>query len=416
MKKYISVFLVFLGLFLLNAQTTKKALFIGNSYIYTNNLPHLIAQMANSTGDQLVHDSNTPGGYTLKQHSTNATTLSKINQGNWDFVILQDQSQYPSFPDNFVQNNVYPYAETLNEIILAANSCTETIFYATWGRKNGDQDNCGGWPPVCTYQGMDDLLQERYRYMADTNEAVLSPVAWVWRYIRTNHPEIELYSSDNSHPSLAGSYAAAATFYTVMFEKNPEENTFISSLSADTASKIRAAVKTIVWDDIAAWNVGTYNPQANFSYSPTPNDLEFQFENQSEYTTEYLWDFGDGNTSSDENPVHTYASNGTYTVKLTASNCGKEEEMEKILETELSVQESNTIKRNVYPNPVKDILKISNLNETESWNLYDSNGKLLLKGLNSNNLDMRNYPTGTYYLQIINSKLEEIEYLKILKK
>lgn len=139
MKKYISVFLVFLGIFLLNAQTTKKVLFIGNSYIYTNNLPHLIAQMANSTGDQFLHDSNTPGGYTLKQHSTNATTLSKINQGNWDFVILQDQSQYPSFPDNFVQNNVYPYAAALNEVILAANSCTETIFYATWGRKKGDQ-------------------------------------------------------------------------------------------------------------------------------------------------------------------------------------------------------------------------------------------------------------------------------------
>jgi hypothetical protein len=415
MKNYISGFLVILGIFL-HAQTTKKALFIGNSYIYTNNLPQLIAQMANSTGDQFVHDSNTPGGYTLKQHSTNATTLSKINQGNWDFVILQDQSQYPSFPDNFVQNNVYPYAAALNEAILAANSCTETVFYATWGRKNGDQENCPGWPPVCTYQGMDDLLQERYRYMADMNEALLSPVSWVWRYIRTNHPEIELYSSDNSHPSLAGSYAAAATFYTLMFEKNPEEISFQSTLSVETVSKIRAAVKTIVWDDLVNWNVGKFNPQADFNFTPTQNPLEFQFENQSAYATEYLWDFGDGMTSTEENPIHAYVTNGIYTVKLRVSNCGKEDVLEQIIETQLAVQESFKIKRNAYPNPVKDILKISSLNDNESLNLYDSNGKLLLKGLKSNKLGMKNYPPGIYYLQIMNSNFEEIENLKILKK
>jgi PKD repeat protein len=36
--------------------------------------------------------------------------------------------------------------------------------------------------------------------------------------------------------------------------------------------------------------------------------------------TSWLWDFGDGQTSTLQNPSHTYASNGTYTVKLTATN------------------------------------------------------------------------------------------------
>lgn len=416
MKNYFSAFLVILGFFLVEAQTTKKALFIGNSYIASNNLPNLIAQMANSTGDELLFDSNTPGGYTLKQHSTNATTLSKINQGDWDFVILQDQSQYPSFSDNFVQQNVYPFAEALNQTITSANSCTETLFYATWGRKNGDQDNCGGWPPVCTYEGMDNLLQERYRYMADENDALLSPVSWVWRYIRTNHPEIELYTSDNSHPSVAGSFAAAATFYTVMFEKNPVEIGFNSNLSADTADKIRAAVKTIVFDDLANWNVGKYNPQADFSYSETQNHLEFQFENQSEYATEFQWVFGDGNNSTEENPVHTYTTNGSYTVKLTASNCGKEEVFEVILETQLGINEPSKTKRIVYPNPVKDILKINYLKENETWNLYDSNAKLIYNQLKNKTLNMSQFPKGIYYLKLFNSNLEEIETIKFLKK
>ncbi|NUM48073.1 MAG: PKD domain-containing protein, partial [Anaerolineales bacterium] len=34
----------------------------------------------------------------------------------------------------------------------------------------------------------------------------------------------------------------------------------------------------------------------------------------------YLWDFGDGNTSTDVNPTHLYATLGTYTVTLTATN------------------------------------------------------------------------------------------------
>ena len=36
--------------------------------------------------------------------------------------------------------------------------------------------------------------------------------------------------------------------------------------------------------------------------------------------TTWEWDFGDGNTSNMQNPVHTYSSSGTYTVKLTTSN------------------------------------------------------------------------------------------------
>jgi len=50
-------------------------------------------------------------------------------------------------------------------------------------------------------------------------------------------------------------------------------------------------------------------------------DLSYQFMNYvASGSTDYLWDFGDGNTSTDMSPVHQYALPGNYTVTLTASN------------------------------------------------------------------------------------------------
>lgn len=59
-------------------------------------------------------------------------------------------------------------------------------------------------------------------------------------------------------------------------------------------------------------------PVASFTY--VLDGLTVTFTNTSTNGDTYLWDFGDGNTSTEENPVHTYADNGLYTVTLTASN------------------------------------------------------------------------------------------------
>ena len=81
------------------------------------------------------HHSQTPGGATLQDHANNPNVTSDINQGNWDYVVLQEQSQLPSFPDSQVQNQVYPYALQLSNLIKTANPCGNVIFYMTQGRK-----------------------------------------------------------------------------------------------------------------------------------------------------------------------------------------------------------------------------------------------------------------------------------------
>ncbi|MEM6725400.1 MAG: PKD domain-containing protein, partial [Bacteroidota bacterium] len=61
------------------------------------------------------------------------------------------------------------------------------------------------------------------------------------------------------------------------------------------------------------------------TWSSLSNGLTLNFTDGSIYNiTSWLWDFGDGNTSTLQNPTHTYASFGVYTVCLTATNaCGE---------------------------------------------------------------------------------------------
>lgn len=62
---------------------------------------------------------------------------------------------------------------------------------------------------------------------------------------------------------------------------------------------------------------------ACFEFSPNSDidpDTEITFTNCSQTATEYLWDFGDGTTSTEENPKHSYTIGGDYNVILIAKN------------------------------------------------------------------------------------------------
>jgi hypothetical protein len=255
-------------------------------------------------------------------HTSNASSQSLINQGNWDYVVLQEQSQLPSFPDSQVAAECFPFAAQLNNQILAVDSCTETVFYMTWGRQNGDAGNCAFWPPVCTYEGMDSLLNLRYRQMAIDNDAILSPVGALWNYIRNTYPEINLYSADGSHPSLEGSYAAACSMIAVMLRTDPYLITYSSTLDPVVAEKIKLAAQAVVFNNLMEWHVGEYDPAILINTSS--NGLNVQIENQSASSWNFTWDFGDGTNASDFSPEHLYSAPGIYGISYSAADaCGR---------------------------------------------------------------------------------------------
>lgn len=415
MKKYYFITLLFFIVGTLTAQQIKNVYFIGNSYTSYNNLPQLISQMAQSTNDQLIYQEHSPGGSTFQQHLNNAQVVNTINQATWDYVVLQQQSQMPAFPNATATLN--PAAQ-LCTLIKTANPCTVPMFYMTWGRKNGDAVNCAnGITYMCTYEGMDDKLYERYMQMTEDNDATVSPVARVWRYIRENHPTIELYSPDESHPSLEGSMAAAYTFYVAIYKKDPTLVTFNSTLSAATATILKNAVKTVVFNNKENFLIDVNDNFANFNaHLISGNNV--QFNNATPNAININWDFGDGSTSTLQNPAHNFATNGTYTVTLTLNACGKiYTKTKQITISTLSNVTFNLSKIKIYPNPTNDYLMISNI-EIDALKVFDSSGKFIKtsfsKSENGYKLDVSHLQNGNYILQL--SKENGTQSFKFIKK
>jgi PKD domain/Secretion system C-terminal sorting domain len=412
MRQFISI--IFLLVFILHGALhaqSKRVLFLGNSYTAVNNLPLLLRNIALSTNDTLIIDSNTPGGYTLQLHTTNTTSQSKLMAGNWDFVVLQEQSQLPSFPDDQVAVEVFPYAKFLDSVINQYSPCAETVFYNTWGRKTGDASNCGSWPPVCSYEGMDSLLHLRYVQMATDNNALVSPVGVVWKYLRIMHPEIELYATDGSHPSAAGSYAAACSFYSVILRKNPVDITYNFGLTDTVARCIKEATKIVVYDSLSKWFVGNYDPVADIDYTMIDNTVSFQ--NLSSAADTYFWDFGDGATSTDFQPTHIYAMSGIYTLRFISRRCDYVDTVQ--TEINVTVLEQNQIV--CFPNPVTTnfVVKTNSILTGKTYYLYNSTGQLVRKGaLNTNStvIQTMNLPSGMYVLKIEGIENNPVSILK----
>ena len=362
-KNTVIIFAVGIGICFTNeslAQLTKRALFLGNSYTYYNDLPQLTADIAFSAGDTLIVASNTPGGYTFEGHLGNTTSMEFIQEGNWDFVVLQQQSQMPAFPLAQVEVETFPFATQLNDSILAHSPCAETVFFMTWGRENGDQQNCANWPPVCTYEGMDDLLYERYMMMAEMNQGIVSPVGAVWRYLRENHPDIDLFSSDGSHPSTAGSYVAAVCFYTTFFRKSPLEALFDYTVDNAQEITIRQVVHDLVFLQASDWYVGNWDPTADFTLTPI-NSSEYTLTNTSQFADNFFYSIDGTNwvELTESTTSITITEPGDYEISLIARRCGISDTTIQTLQVSPnSVSMLSELDFKLYPNPTKDFLTI----------------------------------------------------------
>jgi PKD repeat protein len=205
---------------------------------------------------------------------TNTTLIG--TSYSWDFGDSQTSTE---------ENPVHTYAGdgTYTVTLTATNDCgtatyTEDVVITSLPQAGFSANESAGCAPF-TVQFMD--------------ESSSNATSWQWEFPGGNPS-----SSTEQNPTVTysepGTYTATLTVSNALGENTLTQTNYIT-------------VNTV--------------PVAGFTSSA--GLLEVTFTNTSTNATSYLWDFGDSQTSTEENPVHTYANDGTYTVTLTATNeCG----------------------------------------------------------------------------------------------
>ena len=151
-------------------------------------------------------------------------------------------------------------------------------------------------------------------------------------------------------------------------------------------------------------------PESDFDFIEDQGTVSF--ENKSSNADTYFWRFGDTNTSTQENPVHTYASTGNYNVRLTATNGCSSDVHTSIVQILMVSTEDNIYEEfvQILPNPSDGLfyLNIAGLETKElGMSVFDLTGKLIydqqltLQGGSLNQeLDLKNISKGTYLLRL----------------
>lgn len=193
-----------------HAADEKKLLIIGNSYTFYNDLPELLQAMADADGTPLTVDSYTAGAMSLRgflDSPRHAEGRRKLESGDYDYLLLQDQSQTPAYKPDETLDSVKRWCD------LARLHKTKPILFLTWAHAVRAEGK------VKLLTAMQDDTSLTYCKAAVANKARVAPAGEAWRRWYAKHPGDPLHLPDMSHPTDEGSYLAACVIYSTITGK-----------------------------------------------------------------------------------------------------------------------------------------------------------------------------------------------------
>ncbi|MCE9567254.1 MAG: DUF1080 domain-containing protein [Planctomycetes bacterium] len=178
-------------------------LWIGNSLTYYNEMPKMLAELAEAGGQRtLVHQQETPGGCTLEKHWNDGKALTKLQSRKWDYVVIQEHSQRP-LKDS---KPMFEYAKKFDAEIQKQGG--RTLLYLPF--------------PLAKAPENQEILTKLHQDLAAELKASVVPVGPAWAKLQATNKPPNLFNEDGVHPNRAGSYLAACVFYSSIYGKSPE--------------------------------------------------------------------------------------------------------------------------------------------------------------------------------------------------
>jgi hypothetical protein len=204
-----------------------KVLFVGNSFTYYNNSLHNHYEDLVESANGLLHARiMTISSGHLPEHVAGLPSLAASD--DWDVVVLQGYSKGPISDDT--AGAFRSAAAQLVQVIR--HNDAKPAFFMTWAYIDEPE--------------MTALLDDAYTSVGKELGAQVVPVGLAFERAIQQRPDLKLRIADRKHPTLAGTYLAACTFYAALHQQNPEGLSYTAGLDPDDA----AFLQRVAWDTV----------------------------------------------------------------------------------------------------------------------------------------------------------------------
>jgi hypothetical protein len=202
-------------------------LFIGNSFTERNDVPGLLAEMAAAQDVCVKHELISVGGASLRTHWNAGRAAKAIAKGEYDFVVLQEQSTLPVKNAKRMAENIRLFDESIKR------AGSKTVLYMTWARQHAPESQ--------------KAIADAYNSIGEELGAIVVPVGLAWQRFLSKHDKPVLHDRDQSHPTLAGSYLAACVFLAGLLRTKPLP---VESGPAGIDKQDMTALQNVAWEQL----------------------------------------------------------------------------------------------------------------------------------------------------------------------
>ncbi len=224
-----------------------KVLFVGNSFTYYNNSLHKHFRELTWASGLFTRDNSrfrimTISGARLPEHAGGFENV--VSSDAWDVVVMQGHSLGP-----ISDGTAEPFREAARTFAgKARQRGTRPVFFMTWAYTDKPE--------------MTARLNQAYSAIGRELDAEVVPVGLAFAAVRSERPDISLRIEDGSHPTLAGTYLAACTFFAALHQQSPEGVEYDAGLDEETA----AYLQRVAWRTVRDYA----NREADWTFSNGP--------------------------------------------------------------------------------------------------------------------------------------------------
>jgi PKD repeat protein len=151
----------------------------------------------------------------------------------------------------------------------------------------------------------------------------------------------------------------------------------------------------------------TEGPLASFTHTQGSTQTEVIFTNTTTFSsgniTDFHWDFGDGQNSSEENPIVTFPGADTYPVTLTVTADNGCVNTTVVNISTVGLDDAAQAQLLLFPNPAQYSILLKSATQLGAWQILNAQGEVVLKGTTSapsTTIDIKSLASGSYTIQL----------------